>query len=98
MSVFLETIYTGIATVCVMIVLQVILFMGIKIAYPPAPKVIYRDVPVYQPQVTTPPVLTQPPPQEVTLPPYESRVPSSNSTRLDVQLPDGLQETRPPGI
>ena len=97
MSVFLETIYTGLATVCVMIVLQAILYMGMKIAYPPAPKVIYRDVPVYQPSAPAP-VLTQPPPQEVTLPPYESRVPSSNSTRLDVQLPDGLQETRPPGI
>ena len=90
----MDALLTGLATICVMIFLQVVLFVGIKLVYPPPPKVIYRDVPVYQ----APPVLTQPPPQEVTLPPYESRQPSSNSTRLDVQLPDGLQETRPPGV
>ena len=53
---------------------------------------------------------TQPPPmeqkpaftqqtQEVQLPDYEPRsTPSSTSLRLDAGLPDGLQETRPPGI
>ena len=97
MSVFLDALYTGLATICVMVVLQVLLFVGIKIAYPPPPKVIYRDVPVYQ-APTPPPVLTQPPPQEVTLPSYESHQPASSSTRLDVQLPGGLQETRPPGV
>jgi hypothetical protein len=37
--------------------------------------------------------------QDIQLPEYEARiVPSSNSVRLDSGLPDGLQETRPPGI
>ena len=59
-----------------------------------------------------PPALptTQPPPmeqkpaftqqtQEVQLPDYEPRsTPSSTSLRLDAGLPDGLQETRPPGV
>ena len=53
---------------------------------------------------------TQPPPmeqkpaftestQDIQLPDYEPRsTPSSTSLRLDSGLPDGLQETRPPGI
>lgn len=37
--------------------------------------------------------------QEVQLPDYEPRsTPSSTSLRLDSGFPDGLQETRPPGI
>ncbi len=60
------------------------------------------------PTATPPPTLApaqQPPPaftqstQEVQLPDYEPRsTPSSTSLRLDSGLPDGLQETRPPGI
>ena len=59
--------------------------------------------------IGAPPTVTQPPleqkpaftqqTQEVQLPDYEPRsVPSSTSLRLDASLPDGLQETRPPGI
>lgn len=45
-----------------------------------------------------PPVLTQQT-QEVQLPEYEPRsTPSSTSLRLDSGFPDGLQETRPPGV
>ena len=45
-----------------------------------------------------PPVLTQQT-QEVQLPDYEPRsTPSSTSLRLDSGFPDGLQETRPPGV
>ena len=36
--------------------------------------------------------------QDIQLPEYEPRInPSSASLRLDAGLPDGLQETRPPG-
>jgi len=54
--------------------------------------------------VTQPPPLEQKPAftqstQEVQLPDYEPRSnPSSTSLRLDSGFPDGLQETRPPGI
>jgi len=45
-----------------------------------------------------PPALTQKE-QEVQLPEYEQRsVPTSTSLRLDAGIPDGLQETRPPGV
>jgi len=37
--------------------------------------------------------------QDIQLPDYEPRLsPSSASLRLDASLPDGLQETRPPGV
>jgi hypothetical protein len=42
------------------------------------------------------PALTQKP-QEVQLPEYEPRKPASTSLRMDTELPDGIQETRPPG-
>jgi hypothetical protein len=46
-----------------------------------------------QPQV---PVLTETK-QEVQLPDYDVRKSVSTSARLDSVLPDGIQETRPPG-
>lgn len=42
------------------------------------------------------PTLTQTVP-EVQLPEYEPRKPASTSVRLDLELPAGIQETRPPG-
>jgi hypothetical protein len=42
------------------------------------------------------PALTQTAP-EVQLPEYEPRKPASTSVRLDLELPAGIQETRPPG-
>lgn len=68
--------------------------------YPPEPKVIYRDVFVPQPAPLPPP----PPPaftqetQQTQIPEYEPRKPASTSLRLDTELPDGIQETRPEGM
>jgi hypothetical protein len=42
------------------------------------------------------PALTQTTP-EVQLPEYEPRKPASTSVRMDLELPPGIQETRPPG-
>ena len=121
--IFLDVLYVAIATVGVMALLQVLMFVAIKIMYPPEPKVIYREVqaPVQQsvpiqstaPQpellfpIGAPPTAIQPPQipptftqasQEIQLPEYEPRLPAaSTSVRLDAGLPDGLQETRPPG-
>ena len=122
--IFLDVLYVAIATVGVMALLQVLMYVGIKIMYPPEPKVIYREVPAqvqqaapvqqhYAPQPEPlfpigppptaiqspqiPPVFTQAS-QEIQLPEYEPRLPAaSTSVRLDAGLPDGLQETRPPG-
>ena len=46
-----------------------------------------------QPQL---PVLTETK-QDIQLPEYDVRKPVSSSSRLDAVLPDGIQETRPPG-
>jgi hypothetical protein len=108
----LDIFYVALATIAVMIILQIVTFVGARIMYPPEPKVIYRDVPVYQPPppVIQPPIQQSSPPlfpqngptltqtqQEVQLPEYEPRKPTSTSLRMDTELPLGLKETRPDG-
>jgi hypothetical protein len=118
---FVDVLYVGAATVLVMAVLHVLMYVLLQLANPPPPKVIYVPTPVPQSapvaqQQLFPPTTAIPPPQippqfvqappalterkeEVQLPEYEPRsTPSSTSLRLDSGLPDGLQETRPPGI
>lgn len=101
----LDVLYVAIATILVMVILQMTTFFATRMIYPPEPKIIYRDVhipepvSVIQPQIPVvipPPVFTQPP-QNIQLPEYEPRKPASESLRLDPELPPGLQETRPPG-
>jgi len=108
-----DILYVALSTILVMTVLQIATFMVTRMLYPPEPKIIYRDVPVQQyvqqPQVVQQPLfpvippstqngpaLTQTPP-EVQLPEYEPRKPASTSVRMDLELPPGIQETRPPG-
>jgi hypothetical protein len=55
----LDVLYVALATIFVMIILQVLTFVGTRVMYPPEPQVIYRNVPVH---VQAPP----PPPQQVT--------------------------------
>jgi hypothetical protein len=102
----LDILYSALATILVMIVLQVSTFFVTKMLYPPEPRIIYRDVPsqprvqfVPQPEVfqaPPPAVLTQAPPN-IQLPEYEPRKQASDSIRLDPELPAGIQETRPAG-
>jgi hypothetical protein len=100
-----EILYVALATILVMVILQIVTFMVTRMIYPPEPKVVYRDVPQYIPAPQPPapppqpqngPTLTQPQ-QEIQLPEYEPRKPASTSLRLDTELPPGIQETRPPG-
>ena len=105
----LDVLYVALATIAVMVVLQLSTFVVTRMLYPPEPKIIYRDVPVIQqpPPQMMPPI--QPPAQpqngptftqtqqEVQLPEYEPRKPASTSLRVDPELPIGLQETRPDG-
>jgi len=106
----LDIFYVALATIAVMIVLQIVTFVGARMMYPPEPKIIYRDVPVMMQPPPPPPVQQQPPPlfpqngpaltqtqQEIQLPEYEPRKPATTSLRVDPELPAGLQETRPPG-
>jgi len=121
--VFVDVLYVGAATVLVMVALHVLMYAVMRVAYPPEPRIIYRDVPVQQQQMPQqqpqpqhfpppppPPPVSFPAPietkkvafteqkEEIQLPEYEARIiPSSSSLRLDAGLPDGLQETRPPG-
>lgn len=109
----LDVLYVALATIAVMAVLQLVTFVVTRMMYPPEPKVIYQQVPVYQP--APPPVMPPPPSfppmvpptqngtaliqqqQEVQLPEYEPRKPTTTSLRMDPELPAGLKETRPDG-
>lgn len=92
----LDVLYTALATIAVMIVIQVVIFLVARLMTPPQPRVIYRDVMV--PQAPPPKVtFTEPPVTEVKLPDYEPRQQASDSLRVDAQLPAGITETRPPG-
>lgn len=111
--ILLDVIYVAIATIGVILTLQLLTFFVVRVLYPPEPKIIYRDVPVAQPPPPMQPqvsqFLSQPPPpppavftqpdkvEQVDLPQYDVRKSASTSLRLDTGLPDGLQETRPPG-
>jgi hypothetical protein len=105
----LDVLYVAIATIGVMLTLQVLTFLVVRVLYPPEPKIVYRTVqapqppqappPVQMPLQIPPPVFTQPTQetQNVQLPEYDVRGPTSTSARMDPVLPDGIQETRPPG-
>lgn len=93
--IFLDVLYTSLATIFIMVLIQVILYAGVRIMYPPE-RIIYRDIPVqYAPPPTS---LPDPPVQEVKIPEYEPREQVSGGLRLDPQLPPGLKETRPEGM
>jgi hypothetical protein len=62
-----------------------------------APPVVQQPLfPTIQSPAQNGPALTQTPP-EVQLPEYEPRKPASTSVRMDLELPAGIQETRPEG-
>jgi hypothetical protein len=94
----LDVLYTALATICVMILVQVTIFFVARVMTPPQPRVIYREVMVPQSPPAPTVTFTEPPVTEVKLPEYEPRQqPASDSLRLDTQLPAGITETRPPG-
>lgn len=45
----LEILYIALATVAVLIMLQVFAYVATRVMYPPEPKIIYRNVPVQMP-------------------------------------------------
>jgi hypothetical protein len=90
--IILDVLYVAIATIFVMVLLQLSTFLVARLI---EPRVVYRDVVKQAPPVIhyQQPVLTKPPPIEVTLPEYEQRKP----IQLEPELPNGLKETRPEG-
>jgi hypothetical protein len=70
----LDVLYVALATIFVMIILQVLTFVATRVMYPPAPQIIYRDVPVHiqqppvqavQQQATDLSFLSAPPPDHL---------------------------------
>ena len=93
---FLDVLYTSLTTIGIIILIQILTFVGARVLVPPEPRIIYREIQVpiqIEPKVA----FTEPAVQEVKLPEYEPRQQASDSLRLDPQLPPGIQETRPPG-
>lgn len=56
----LDVLYVALATIFVMVILQVLTFVATRVMYPPEPKIIYRDVPVQQAPVQQMPVQQAP--------------------------------------
>jgi len=96
----LDVVYTALATIGIMVLLQVIVFVGVRLMTPPQPKIVYRERFVEAPPapVVNKVAFTEPPVTEVKLPEYEPRQSASDSLRVDPVLPAGITETRPPGI
>jgi|UniRef100_A0A6C0B2R3 hypothetical protein len=94
----LDVFQTALATICIMVIIQVTIFFVARIMTPPQPRIIYREVMVPQaPQQSQQVTFTEPPVGEVKLPEYEPRQQASDSLRVDPELPPGITETRPPG-
>ena len=89
-----DVVQTALATICIMVIIQVVIFFVARVMTPPEPKIIYREIPVQAPTVT----FTEPPVTEVKLPEYEPRQQISGGLRMDPELPAGLKETRPDGL
>lgn len=73
-----------------MVILQLATFVVTRMLYPPEPKVIYRDVPVYQQAPPSQQPMMPPPP---TFPPMQPPAQTQNGptftqTQQEVQLPE----------
>lgn len=85
----LDVFYVAMATLAVMVVLQLVTFMITRMMYPPEPRVIYRDVPVMQ-QAPPPPAPMMPPPPAFPplTPPTNQTLPALTQIKQEVQLPE----------
>jgi len=86
----LDVLYVALATIFVMIILQVLTFVATRVMYPPAPQIIYRDVPVpvqapVQQQATDLSFLSTGPPQE---PLFSKNEPALTQQSQEVKLPE----------
>ena len=43
---FLDVLYTALATIGIIILIQVVVFVGARVLVPPEPKIIYREIQV----------------------------------------------------
>lgn len=92
----LDVLYVALATLGIMLLLQVLTFVVVRILYPPEPKIIYRDVPAQQPvQQNLPvqmPLFTPVINHELPILPLVSQtqpqLPVLTETKQDIQLPE----------
>jgi len=86
----LDVLYVALATIFVMVLLQVITFVSTRIMYPPEPKIIYRNVPV--PVQSPPPTTTNDLPSFLTQEPQQPLFPKNEQvltqSSQEVQLPE----------
>lgn len=85
-----EIMYTAMATIAVMVVLQLATFMVTRMLYPPEPKVVYREVPVHippQPPQVPQQMLTQHLIPSVAPPPQQQNGPAFTQQQ-EIQLPE----------
>lgn len=85
-----EIMYTALATIAVMVVLQFATFMVTRMLYPPEPKIVYRDVPVHiqaPPQVPQQ-MLTQHLIPSIQAPPQQQNGPAFTQSQQEIQLPE----------
>jgi hypothetical protein len=85
----LDVLYVAFATIAVMVILQLSVFVVTRMMYPPEPKIIYRDVPVIQQPVIQQPVIQQPVIQQPPLfPPSTQNGTTLIQEKQEVQLPE----------
>lgn len=82
----LDVLYVAFATIVVMVILQLSTFVVTRMLYPPEPKVVYRDVPVYQ--QSPPPQAMPPPPSFPPMQPPPQNGPTFTQSQQEVQLPE----------
>ena len=83
-----DILYVALSTILVMVVLQITTFMVTRMLYPPEPKVVYRDVPIY---TQAPPTVSAPLPVNPLFPPAAPPTqngPVLTQTQQEVQLPE----------
>ena len=83
-----DVLYVAFATIAVMVILQLATFVVTRMMYPPEPKVVYRDVPVYQQAPSAPAPVMPPPPSFPPMQPPAQNGPTFTQTQQEVQLPE----------
>jgi hypothetical protein len=81
----LDVLYVALATIFVMMVIQVLTFVGTRVMYPPEPRIIYRDVPV-------PVQAPAPPPQQF------AQAPPPDLSFLSTSMPEPLFPKNEPAL
>ena len=79
----LDVLYVALATIGVMLTLQVLTFVVVRVLYPPEPKIVYRNVPVPSMPQSAPPQMMPPQvPLQVPPPVFTQETENTQETKL----------------